>query len=472
MAACLAALLYHALAASAAPEPVRLHPDNPHYFLWRGKPTILLTASEHYGAVINLDFDYGRYLDELKKHRLNLARVFSGAYRERAGTFHIAGNTLAPAAGRFLCPWARSAIPAQEGRTRFDLTRWDETYFARLKRFVAQADEHGVIVELVFFCIMYDDSVWSASPMNARNNVNGIGQVERNQVYAGRDARLLDVQQAMVRKIVTELNPFANVYFEVCNEPHERDGVTEDWNNRIIQTVVETEAKLSNQHLIAQGFPGTQTALAGVNRHVSILNFHYATARTVQVNYGWNRVVAFDETGGSDRSDRRYRLQAWEFILGGGGVFDHLDFSFTAGHEDGSAPLPAGTPGGGSAELRRQLGILKEFIEGFDFLRMTPDSTTVRACRAVEVQEPPATGKEITAHCLAERGRAYAVHVRGGIQTELTLALPSGRYQVDWMNPRSGRVEKSESFLQEKGDGTVLSPPYIEDIAARIVRAR
>src|ERR1043166_6682547 len=121
MAACLAALLYHALAASAAPEPVRLHPDNPHYFLWRGKPTILLTASEHYGAVINLDFDYGRYLDELKKHRLNLARVFSGAYRERAGTFHIAGNTLAPAAGRFLCPWAQSAIPAQEGRTRFDL---------------------------------------------------------------------------------------------------------------------------------------------------------------------------------------------------------------------------------------------------------------------------------------------------------------------------------------------------------------
>ena len=33
--------------------PIRLHPDNPHYFLWRGKPTVLITSGEHYGAVMN-----------------------------------------------------------------------------------------------------------------------------------------------------------------------------------------------------------------------------------------------------------------------------------------------------------------------------------------------------------------------------------------------------------------------------------
>ena len=31
-----------------------------------------------------------------------------------------------------------------------------------------------MVVELVFFCTMYDDKVWEASPMHVRNNVNGL----------------------------------------------------------------------------------------------------------------------------------------------------------------------------------------------------------------------------------------------------------------------------------------------------------
>jgi len=46
------------LAEAIAPQPgpIRLHPDNPHCFLWRGKPTVLITSGEHYGAV--MDFGY------------------------------------------------------------------------------------------------------------------------------------------------------------------------------------------------------------------------------------------------------------------------------------------------------------------------------------------------------------------------------------------------------------------------------
>src|SRR5579871_5340538 len=65
-----------------APKPLALHPDNPHYFLFRGKPTVLITSGEHYGAVLNLDFDYDRYLEELHAHGLNLTRTWSGSYRE------------------------------------------------------------------------------------------------------------------------------------------------------------------------------------------------------------------------------------------------------------------------------------------------------------------------------------------------------------------------------------------------------
>ena len=46
------AVLLLAAPSGAQREPFRLHPDNPHYFLFRGEPTILLTSAEHYGACL------------------------------------------------------------------------------------------------------------------------------------------------------------------------------------------------------------------------------------------------------------------------------------------------------------------------------------------------------------------------------------------------------------------------------------
>ena len=98
--------------------PLALHPDNPHYFLFRDKPTLLITSAEHYGAVLNLDFDYLKYLDALAADGLNLTRTFSGSYIEPQGAFGIVENTLAPKPGRFISPWVRSD---QAGK--FDLAR-------------------------------------------------------------------------------------------------------------------------------------------------------------------------------------------------------------------------------------------------------------------------------------------------------------------------------------------------------------
>src|SRR6266571_2028030 len=86
------ALAFLAFHASAAKAPLSLHPDNPHYFLFRGKPTVLITSGEHYGAVLNLDFDYIKYLETLGRDGLNLTRTFSGAYVEPPEAFNIASN--------------------------------------------------------------------------------------------------------------------------------------------------------------------------------------------------------------------------------------------------------------------------------------------------------------------------------------------------------------------------------------------
>lgn len=114
--------------------PLALHPNNPHYFLWRGRSEVIIASGEHYGAVLNLDFDYRRYLDTLTKDKLNGTRLWAGAYAETGGNFNIASNTLAPARGRFIAPWARSDEPgAFDGGNKFDLKRWNEAYFKRLK---------------------------------------------------------------------------------------------------------------------------------------------------------------------------------------------------------------------------------------------------------------------------------------------------------------------------------------------------
>ncbi len=458
-----------AFAGQTPTESIRLHPDNPHYFLFRGRPAVLITAGEHYGAVLNLDFDYVPYLDVLKAHGFNLTRIFSGTYREVPGSFSITGNTLAPAEGRFVCPWARSGTPgASDGGNKFDLTKWDAAYFQRLKNFIAQAGRRGVVVELVFFCTMYDDKLWSASPMNASNNVNSVGKVGRSEVYNAKDRDLLAAQQAVVRKLVTELNEFDNLYYEVCNEPYERGGLTPDWNDKIVAAVVVAEASLPRKHLIAQGIPRLAVPVRGINPHISVLNFHAAKPEVVGLNYSLNRVIAFDETGGADRSDRKYRTEGWEFLLAGGGVYDHLDLSFTPEHEDGMAvPLPPGTPGGGGPELRRQLKILKEFIEGFDFIRMAPANAAIKASRVT-----PAATPAQPVWVLAELGRAYAIYINGGTQAELELELPAGAYKAEWVNTKTGGIDKTETFSHDAGSKTLASPTYSEDIALRVTRRR
>ena len=136
-------------------KPISLHPQNPHYFVYEEKPVVLITSGEHYGAVLNLDFDYVIYLDELAKNGLNLTRTFTGAYAEPEGAFRIEQNTLAPPSGRFICPWARSETPGYaNGGNKFDIDEWDIEYFKRLKNFLSEAEKRKIIVELALFHIL------------------------------------------------------------------------------------------------------------------------------------------------------------------------------------------------------------------------------------------------------------------------------------------------------------------------------
>jgi hypothetical protein len=445
--------------AATSAEPLALHPKNPHYFLFRGRPTILVTSGEHYGAVLNLDFDYGKYLATLVGDGLILTRTFSGAYVEPVGAFKIERNTLAPAAGRLICPWARSDKPGYiNGGARFDLTRWDDAYFRRLKDFMAKADERGIIVELNLFTPMYEDPQWNYSPMKSSNNVNSIGKVGKHEVYTmDKEPALLEAQEAMVRKIVTELNGFDNLYYEICNEPY-FGGVTRGWHDRITDVIVSTEKSLRKKHLISWNVANDYAKVKDPHPAISIINFHYARPAAVTDNYGLNKVLGLNETGFKGTGDDYYRRQAWEFMLAGGGLYNNLDYSFCVGHEDGTFSVKAPTPGGGSPNLRRQLKLLAEFLRNFDFIKMKPANDLISG-----------VPKTVAFEALAEEGKQYAIYLGSTKGIALQLRLPKGSYEGEWLDVVSCRRVKVPK-LTHPGDKAVIKlPEFQQDCALRLM---
>ncbi len=449
-------------AVSSPAEPLSLHPDNPHYFVFRGKPAVLITSAEHYGAVLNLDFDYVRYLDTLAADGLNLTRTFSGAYVEPQGAFNIAGNTLSPKAGRFISPWARSGQAGYaNGGNKFDLGKWDDAYFARLKDFVAEAGKCGIVVELTLFCPMYEEKQWRLSPMNAVNHVNGVGAVGPNEVHTlDKNGGLLAVQEALVRKIVAELRDAENLCYEICNEPY-FGGVTMEWQHRVVDILTDAEKDFAHKHLLTQNIGNGSKKIEKPHPAVSVFNFHYANPPTaVRLNYGLNKVIGDNETGFKGTDDEYYRMEAWEFILAGGGLYNNLDYSFSAGHEDGTFQYPPKQPGGGNPGYRKQMKLLKEFIHGFEFVKMKPAREVIRE----------ALPEDARCQVLGEAGRQYAAYFKAAPKFAFSVDLPPGNYRIEWLDVANGRKDTPVELDHPGGAAKFQVPDEVNECALKIVR--
>ena len=251
-----------------------------------------------------------------------------------------------------------------------------------------------------------------------------------------------------------------NVIVEICNEPY-FGGVTLEWQHHIAETIVGAEAASLSKHLISQNVANGKAKVENPHPAVSVFNFHYATPPdTVGLNFGLNKPIGDNETGFKGTADRHYRMEGWEFLLAGGALYNNLDYSFAVGHEDGTFPVKAPTPGGGGPEFRRQLNVLRQFINGFDFVKMRPSPATIKG----------GAPKNQRVQVLAEPGRQYAIYATGGGKLELTLDLAGGTYRTDWVNPVSGATEAT-AMIEARGGGTVVaSPPFAEDIALRILR--
>lgn len=441
----------------------------------------ILTSAEHYGAVINLDFDYRPYLDALQRYGFNLTRLFSGAYLEREESIKWMGirNTLSPRSERFLAPWARSAEPGcYDGGCKFDLDRWDDRYFARLKDFLAEAGRRRIVAEFVFLSQMYNDYNWAASPLNIINNINGVGAIPFDRFTTLDDPVLAERQEALIRKVACELNCFDNLYYEICNEPNyvEGPGGTADWHDRLIRALSETENSLPNRHMIAVDY-GQAKLFPLLHPEVSVHNVHYAygdkwvgALELLEHFPGPRRALAFDETcdwiwGNTVTGNR---LEAWEFILGGGAVYDHLNWSYTPGD-------PAGLQNSENRLFCRQLQILASLMADLDLPALQPNNTFIRG----------GLPSGVKARALAEEGRQYAVYlyharrdaegrydlVPGSFHAELHVDLPAGNYCIVWIDPAAVTTLAEECVDHPGGPLIVASPVFAADLALKIMLA-
>jgi hypothetical protein len=486
--ACLA-FVWVLFLARAYAEPIKLHPANPHYYLFNGQPTILITSAEHYGAVINKDFDYVTYLDALKAYGLNYTRIYAGAMFEPIGKF-IEGNPLGPKPQSLIVPWAKSNVAGYlHGGNKFDLDKWDPAYFARLKDFVAKAGERGIVVEICFFNAQYSDT-WPISPLYYENNIQGVGKCDYQDAQTLKHPDVVQRESDYVRKITQEVNSYDNVILEICDEapdigtPPTPLAEAGAWVSHLVDVVTDAERNLPKKHLVAvqvEGPVGGPLDLSG-NPKVSVIvtqyiwqaGFQMGGMKGLELEYGHNKPIEFNETDwyplwykGDAIAD--CRVEAWEFIVGGGGSFNHLNGRYTAADPAGKTP--------DNAQIVGALKSLKDFIYSFDFIKMSPEHDFVvngiptgAYCRGISE-----TGKQYALyhhHSKPKRGDTGSYIVAPGSYVEhLELELPGGTYKADWVDPSSGAVLGSEAFTHQGGNRTFTTPTHAVDIALRIKRS-
>jgi hypothetical protein len=144
-------------------------------------------------------------------------------------------------------------------------------------------------------------------------------------------------------------------------------------------------------------------------------------------------------------------------MLAGGAIFNNLDYSFYVGKEDGTGVNNAS--GGGSHILRKQLKILRGFLESLDFVKLSPDFTVVAHAPGMEWQ------------AISEPQKQYAIVFTGSTGAGVRLNMPEGRFNFEIISPFTGRKLKS-GFLTNKtrGEIALALPEFQEMVALKIVR--
>ena len=163
--------------------------------------------------------DFEAYLAFLKEHNHNFIRLWRWEqFRSQAagGNYHLC---MTPQ------PWARTGPgEAKDGKPKFNLEAFDQSYFDRLRERVVAAGSKGIYVGVMLFdgwalhLSPAPDHV-EGHPFHALNNVNSVS-IESILDYEvlPLDPRVQALQESYIHKVIDTLHDLPNVLWEVANE--------------------------------------------------------------------------------------------------------------------------------------------------------------------------------------------------------------------------------------------------------------
>jgi len=345
---------------------------------------------------------------------------------------------------------------ALDGESKYDLTRFNNAYFDRLRARVVEARERGIYVGVMLFQGFSieqkgTDGVdpkkgnpWDGHPFNRANNINRIdgdtnknGEGEETHTLANSD--ILKLQEARVRKTIDVLNDLDNIIWEISNESH---GESVEWQYHIIRFIREYEKKKPLQHPIWMSVPHPD----GKNE-----DLYNSTADAISPNgkqykddppEGDGRKVLICDTDHFNPWLTEGEW-AWKAFLRGLNpiVMDrYKDVRFGSPKE----VIKDGDP------VRRAMGQTNEFAQKVDLAQMTP------------MNELSSTG-----YCLANPGKEYLVY-QPRSEKLFWVDLPAGSYRVDLYSPRKGKVQTSIGLQSEIQKNQTVPIFFYGDVVAHI----
>lgn len=429
--------------------------------------------------------DYDDYLDFLTEHGHNFIRLWRWEqFRSQAagGDFHLC---MTPQ------PWPRTGPgAAKDGKPRFDLDRFDEAFFDRLRDRVVAAGQRGIYVAVMFFdgfalhLSPAPDHV-EGHPFHAANNVNGvgIGSIVDYQVLP-LDRRVQQLQEAYIHKVVDTLHDLPNLLWEVANESSGGGKVdpafaealglpgTPEWGDStawqywVIDRVRQYEEEMGyDRHAMGMTmqFPvPTQTKVndpllasraewisPGYDDEIFADGGHPMAPGSPQSRWledpppadGRKVVISDTDHYAPGRGDG---LWAWKSFLRG----HHpilMDFGIINGvnQSDPSAGGPMSYAAFESA--RYAMGDTLRFAERMDLITMQPDGKL-----------------SSTGYTLANPGQEYLVLQPSTTADPFTVQLAAGTYTVEWFSVNSRQTTAAGEVTVQGNDRVGFTAPSAE----------
>ncbi len=449
--------------------PLEICPEHPYYFRQGRQHVALVGVSDRDLFWIwqnDKGFSWRKYLDDIAAHHLNYVRQDVCSWGSLL-TVQKYPAQLSGAAWAFARTGPGKAV---DGKPKFDLTKYDQSYFdKRLKPFLHEAARRGIYVELTLFEEFRRARDFQQSLYANANNKNELG-LEPRQITSNAalgNYLLMAIQHAFVDKVLAETAAFGNIIYEISNEAggdrwvaHMIDYIhTHPMHpSRLVSAGEQTSSfdprKGDNDIVIKhRGGGGLYATDEDIwNHHKALL--HFRVGRPVS----HNEYFLFANRSTDDLDFPRKMMWA-DFVAGGHSNF--YDFSFWRGTGRTLADgMPSRTP---PAKILRGGGFLLDFLADNNvcFWQMAPHDE-------LAALKDSSDGYVMT---LAKPGFEYICYLLGAGPVTVALKLTDGIFNIRWYDPKSGTMISRTPTVQST-NGEFRSPSFEQDMVLYLYRSK